>query len=129
VNDVRSVDASAGQRQALGYAGTIEGNLSVDHNGVGAYTVDLVVPPGTHGVAPSLSLAYQSVSRDGIVGWGWALRGLSAITRVGSTLARDGEISAVAYGDGDRWSLDGARLQVGNGAGYYDPSAVYCTEV
>lgn len=129
MSNVRSVNASAGQPQAWEYAGTIAGDLSVDHNGVAAYTVDLVVPPGTHDVAPSLSLAYQSVSRDGIVGWGWALRGLSAITRVGSTLARDGEISAVAYGDGDRWSLDSVRLQVGNGAGYHDPSAVYHTEV
>ncbi|WP_035647620.1 RHS repeat-associated core domain-containing protein [Bradyrhizobium sp. ORS 285] len=115
--------------QDSGYAGTIDGNISVDHNGVAVYTVDIVVPPGTHGAAPSLALAYQSVARDGILGWGWTLRGLSAITRVGSTLARDNEISAVAYGDADRWMLDGARLQAGHGASYHDPSAVYFTEV
>jgi YD repeat-containing protein len=46
-----------------------------------SYSVPIVLPPGTAGCAPSLSLDYNSSGRNGIVGVGWQISGLGAIVR------------------------------------------------
>jgi RHS repeat-associated protein len=39
-------------------------------------------PPGTNGIHPSLGLAYDATRGNGVVGVGWALTGLPAISRI-----------------------------------------------
>lgn len=112
------------------YAGNTSGSFQVNANGCAAYSIPIAVPPGTRGVAPSLSLEYASAGSqpDSIIGLGWNLRGLSSITRSPATMAQDGFIRAVAFDRDDRYVLDGARLQPVGGQ-YGDPAAVYHTEV
>ncbi|MEO7329303.1 MAG: FG-GAP-like repeat-containing protein, partial [Minicystis sp.] len=93
-------------------AGTISQSFSVSDGGSATLVLPLTVVPGRAGVEPSLSLTYSSdaASSDGILGAGFALGGITAITRCGSTLARDGEIRAVRFDAGDNVCLSGQRL-------------------
>jgi len=53
----------------------------VGNTGAARYTIPIVVPPGTGGLAPSLSLVYDSQSGWGNAGYGWNLAGLGSIGR------------------------------------------------
>ena len=48
--------------------GVVEGSPTVTGSGGAAYTIPLVVAPGTQGVQPSLGLVYNSQSGDGPLG-------------------------------------------------------------
>lgn len=45
------------------------------------HSVEIKLPPGTNGLAPHLSLDYNSNAGNGIAGLGWQLGGLPVITR------------------------------------------------
>ncbi|MEP7126663.1 MAG: SpvB/TcaC N-terminal domain-containing protein [Byssovorax sp.] len=62
-------------------AGTIQGAFAVSSTGESTYSLSLVVPPGAAGMQPSLAVTYSSVSGDGMLGMGFSLTGLSAVTR------------------------------------------------
>jgi len=84
--------------------------FDVTPSGAASYTVPIVVPPGTAGMAPSLALSYNSQGGNGLLGMGWRLSGLSAITRCPKTLIQDGVKSGVSYNTTDSLCLDGQRL-------------------
>jgi RHS repeat-associated protein len=100
------------------FKGTLPGSLSISPSGAATYTVPIAIPPGVSGMAPSLSLVYNSQSSDGIAGQGWGLTGLSIISRCPRTRASDGYSRRVAVDDlatsagaeGDGVCLDGVRL-------------------
>lgn len=50
--------------------------------GEATYQIALAVPPGTGGVEPDLALSFESGGRSGLVGVGWSLTGLSAVSRL-----------------------------------------------
>jgi hypothetical protein len=77
-------------------AGTIQGTFSVTSTGEATYVLPLVTVPA-RAVGPELALTYTSTGDDGVLGVGFSLAGLSAITRCPSTLAQDGEIRGVRY--------------------------------
>jgi RHS repeat-associated protein len=89
---------------------TVPGSFAVSPTGEATYTIPLVVPPGRAGVEPSLAITYGSSAGEGLLGVGFGLRGLSAITRCASNLAQDGWIRPVRYDAQDQLCLDGARL-------------------
>jgi hypothetical protein len=61
---------------------------SVENSGAGVYRIPIVVPPGTNGVQPNLSLVYNSQSQqNGLLGIHWKLTGLSTIERCPRTVA------------------------------------------
>lgn len=111
------------------YLGTIEGKFSVDPDGGASYTIPLELPPGTAGLMPKLSLGYNSAAGNGMLGVGWSLQGLSAITRSPQTPAQDGVRGTITYSSTDRFALDGQRLMLVSGAAYDGPDAVYHTEL
>ena len=69
--------------------GTIQGAFAVSSTGEATYTLPLVVPPGAAGMQPSLAVEYNSASGDGMLGVGFSLAGLSAVTRCPLTVAQD----------------------------------------
>lgn len=90
--------------------GTIGGGSSTTASGGVTYSVPIYTPPGTNGLQPSISIAYNSQGGNGIVGYGWNIGGLSAITRVGKDIFHNGTTSPVTYTNEDAFVLDGMRL-------------------
>jgi len=86
------------------------GQFDVSPTGAASYSVPVAVPPGTAGMVPSLALAYNSQGGNGLLGVGWSLSGLSAITRCPRTLAQDNTRSGINYDANDKYCLDGQRL-------------------
>lgn len=105
----------------------LEGQFSVSESGAATYNIPLVLPPGTGGMEPKLALAYSSQGGNGLLGVGWSLSGLSAITRCPRTLAQDGTRGAVNFDSNDRFCLDGQRLMLASGT-YGANGAEYRTE-
>ncbi|CAN97847.1 hypothetical carbohydrate-binding protein, Rhs family [Sorangium cellulosum So ce56] len=99
-------------------AGTIPGAFSITSTGEAVYTMDLASPPSRAGMGPRIQLVYRSDGGDGVLGNGFSITGLSAITRCPKSLAQDGEIRGVRYDGDDALCLDGQRLvPVGEGPG------------
>jgi RHS repeat-associated protein len=90
--------------------GTTQGKLAVGNNGGASYSIPIVVSPGTAGLQPKLSFEYSSRGGNGIMGMGWSIAGVSAITRVPPTRAQDGLIHGVNFSTTDRFAMDGQRL-------------------
>jgi len=78
---------------------------------------------------PSLALSYNSRNGDGLLGVGWQLAGLSAISRCNLTYAQDGVAGSPQLTSADRFCLDGKRLRTTNSSTYGAPGATYQTEV
>src|SRR5580658_4411143 len=114
-----------------------EGGLSIRPDGTANYALSIVVPPGTAGVAPALSLSYSSGGGDGILGVGWSLGGLPSITRCAQTIAQDGQSIGVNLGASsasptgtDRFCYGGQRLVMTSASSYYGADgATYRTEI
>ncbi|MGI9638671.1 SpvB/TcaC N-terminal domain-containing protein [Acinetobacter baumannii] len=60
---------------------SLKGSTSVDGLGVLNYKLPLSLPPSIHGFSPELNLNYNGQANDGILGLGWGVSGLSAISR------------------------------------------------
>jgi RHS repeat-associated protein len=104
-------------------------STKVGNNGAGSFSIPIAVPPGTAGIAPALSLVYNSQSQQNqLLGIGWSLAGLPTIERCAKTFAQDGDRGTVSYDTNDRFCMSGMRLMVINGA-YGANLAEYRTEV
>ncbi|MDR7097829.1 RHS repeat-associated protein [Lysobacter niabensis] len=92
----------------------------VDETGAATYSIPLFTVPGTAGVVPSLALKYSSQGGYGAEGKGWAIAGLSSITRCRATreagdfivngIPTDGSPAPINFTNSDRYCLDGQRL-------------------
>ncbi|MBR1514089.1 MAG: VCBS repeat-containing protein [Bacteroidales bacterium] len=111
-----------------GVVGAIGGTVDIGSLGGATYTVPIEVPNGIAGMQPGLSIVYNSQSSNGLLGWGWTLGGLSAISRVNKTLFYDGVMDVANFCD-DRFSMDGQRLVLVNNNDYGTNGAEYRTEV
>jgi len=111
--------------------GRTAGTFEVSPTGAATYRIPLWVSPGAGGVQPSLGLVYNSQSGNGIMGPGWSLAGLSAITRCPKTFAQDSAPSAVTLTYSDAFCLDGKRLRITSGAlsTYGQAGTTYETEI
>lgn len=89
-----------------------KGELGVSDSGALTYSIPIAVPPGVGGMEPKLSLNYNSQGGNGLMGMGWSVSGLTAITRCPQTIAQDGVSAAgeVNYTANDRFCMDGQRL-------------------
>jgi len=60
--------------------GATAGSFNVDQSGNAEYEIPILTPHGAGGLAPSVALSYNSGSGDGLLGYGWTIGGISAIT-------------------------------------------------
>jgi len=75
-----------------------------------SYAVPIALPAGTGDAVPNLSISYNSFGGSDHLGFGWALNGLSSITRSLKTIYHDGTSDAVKLNSTDKFAIDGIRL-------------------
>ena len=91
--------------------GATQGNFQVSQSGAANYSIPIMTVPGSGGLAPEVSINYSSEGGIGVMGRGWQIGGLSAITRCGQTIeSGDGQSTGVQINEEDRFCLDGQRL-------------------
>ncbi|MBV7531424.1 FG-GAP-like repeat-containing protein [Chitinophaga sp. sic0106] len=112
------------------FNGVLQGKMTVNANGAATYSISLTLPPGNQGAAPSLQLSFNSQSGNGLLGMGWGITGISAITRSGATVPQDGFRGGVNYDTNDRFSLSGTRLMNNSAQSgtYFTPRSTYFTQ-
>ena len=93
-----------------GIAGSLSGRAGVSPGGAATYVVPIAIPPGTAGVAPTLTFSYSSQGPRGPLARGWNIGGLSAITRCPRILVQDGVSGAVTLTSSDQFCVEGQRL-------------------
>jgi hypothetical protein len=118
------------QNQSPAYlGGRAAGSARVGDSGAASFSVPIIVPPGTAGVAPNLSLVYSSQSSENeLLGIGWSLAGLPSIERCPATIAQDNFRGGVHYDSSDRFCLDKQRLMAVSGT-YGANLTEYRTEI
>lgn len=123
--DITDVDPTPTQTMV----GDIASSFDVSAMGAATYSIPLIAPSGVQGMEPKLALSYSSASGEGLLGPGWSLAGLSAITRCPQTLLQDGASKAISNSADDRFCLDGQRLMLVSGAAYGADGSTYRTEL
>ncbi len=113
--------------KSIAAVGAISGSFSVNSSGAARYTVPIEVPPGIGGMTPKLALNYSSRARNGFLGVGWSVDGLSSVSRCRSTFAQDGVSRGVKLDRSDRLCLGKSRL-VNVSGGYGTGGTEYRTE-
>ncbi len=108
--------------------GATNGSLNVNPMGGASYSIPLELLPGVNGLAPGLSLVYSSNSGPGLVGYGWQIAGLSAISRGPKNYYNDNKVTSIAGDTTDRFYLDGQRLVTTTSNAYGTATAEYQTE-
>ena len=117
---------------ALAAVGRTAGQFVVSPVGSAQYTIPIWTPPGVRGVQPALALTYDSRLGYGLLGPGWTLNGLSAISRCNRTFAQDGAAAAITLTTADAFCLDGNRLRLtssDNLSTYGQAGTTYQTEI
>ena len=103
--------------------GKIDDDFCVTPSGQASYEIPVPTLPGTGGVAPRLSITYNSSTKNGLLGYGFDLTGLPIISRVPQNIINDGQAGSVTFSSSDRFAMDGARLvhtyTTGSGARVY----------
>ncbi|QIY91650.1 polymorphic toxin type 23 domain-containing protein [Chryseobacterium gallinarum] len=104
-----------------------KGNIEVTGGGQLQFTLPIALPPGVKSVAPQINLVYSSDSGNGIAGYGWNLSGITAISRIGKNIEKDGEVKSIQIDYSDYYSFNGQRLILKSGE-YGKDGAEYVTE-
>ncbi|MGH8175112.1 MAG: FG-GAP-like repeat-containing protein, partial [Steroidobacter sp.] len=103
-------------------------SVDVSSTGEAIYSIPIAAPPGARGMTPQLALVYSHRSGSTLLGAGWSIAGLSAITRCPRTWASDGEVRAIRNDSSDRFCLNGNKLRLTAGT-YGQAGATYQTEI
>ena len=90
--------------------GDIPIQSGISSTGAVTYTVPIEVYPGIHGMQPQLSIAYNSMASNGLLGIGWNISGLSSIVRAPLSYYFDGKAEPINMNSLDAFYLDGVRL-------------------
>jgi hypothetical protein len=112
----------------LSQVGATPGEFEVTDGGEATYSIPITGAPGVGGLAPELKLRYKSNGVNGLFGVGWALSGISSITRCPKTPAEDGARVGVLNNSTDLFCLDGSKLRAVSGS-YGAPATQYRTSL
>ncbi|WP_420787748.1 FG-GAP-like repeat-containing protein [Shewanella chilikensis] len=88
----------------------LSGAFRVSEQGAATYTIPIDTPAARGKLKPAVELSYSSGSGEAIMGLGWGIQGLSAISRCPKTIEQDGYLQGVELTNKDSYCLDGARL-------------------
>jgi uncharacterized protein (TIGR02594 family) len=108
--------------------GSLPGEFNVNNIGAATYQVPVFVSPGTAGMQPQISIVYNSQAKDGLLGKGWDLAGLSTIQRVPQNFYHEQKIVGINLQSTDKFALDSNRLILTSGT-YGADGSVYSTEI
>jgi len=107
--------------------GTTGGSFRVAEDGSATYQIPLKLPQGIAGVTPQLAFSYSSNGGNSSLGRGWALSGLTSISRCPKNYAQDGHIAGVSLSVNDEYCYNGQRLILTSGTPGHT-NATYHTE-
>src|SRR5688572_25270896 len=113
---------------ALAAVGRTQGEFDVSSSGASGYSIPLNLPPGAHGLTPTLALRYDQRGGNGLLGMGWSIGGLSVISLCNKTWVQDGAPAPARAQGSDRFCLDGAQLRLTSGI-YGSAGSTYQTEI
>ena len=105
----------------------LSGSATVSPTGAAVYSVAIEAPKGVGDLMPSIGIAYNSQTGNGLVGYGCNITGLSAITRGTKTIAHDNTVKGISYSNDCALYLDGKRLLLKSGTEGTD-GCVYAPE-
>lgn len=94
----------------------LSGSATISPTGAAVYSIPIEVPKGVSDLMPSIGIAYNSQTGNGIVGWGCNITGLSSITRGLKDWAHDDTVRGVNYDNISALYLDGKRLLLKSGS-------------
>ncbi len=112
--------------------GTTAGAFRVAESGSATYSIPILTAPASGGVAPQISLNYNSQSGNGELGVGWSIGGISAISLCPQTMEQDAISGSrgIRLDGTDRFCLDGQRLVLEPGSVAYGKNGTrYRTEI
>ncbi len=117
-NRFNTVAYDDGNYQATYVPGSTSGQFSVSKSsGSASYAIPIVVPGGTAGVQPSLTISYNSSAVNGLMGVGFSLSGQSSVERCQKNRSLDGTVQAVDLASYESFCLDGNRMLPVDSAG------------
>ena len=94
--------------------GKTVGEIPIQHHvtafGATTYAVPIECAPGRAGLQPAVSLIYNSLGGNGVLGMGWNIGGLSSIRRAASNYYYDGTAQPAEMTATAKFVLDGERL-------------------
>ncbi|GHT55110.1 hypothetical protein FACS189446_5990 [Bacteroidia bacterium] len=90
--------------------GEIPFTSGVSPTGSMTVTVPIDIYPGIRDMQPKLALSYNHLSGNGLIGIGWNLSGLSAISRTPKNIYYDNTVQGLKLDKTDAFVLDGMRL-------------------
>lgn len=85
-------------------------NTDVTQFGAATFCIPIEVPQGVGKVVPQLSISYNSMQGNGMVGLGCSVSGLSAIPRSVRDIYHDRNAGRLSFNEYDALRLDGRRL-------------------
>jgi len=97
------------------------GSFRVDESGAATYSIPLAMAPGLGGVVPQLSLSYSSGAGEGMLGVGWAVSGLHAISRCRKSIEAGDAFSVANAGNTEVTELGHKPLRFFPASGSVDP--------
>lgn len=92
--------------------GEIPFSSGLSSSGGVTYSIPIVGAPGRNGFQPNISINYNSQGSNDVLGYGWSIGGLSAISRVPKNIYYDGKTEPIALDNNDAFILDGMRLLI-----------------
>lgn len=71
--------------EAFAAVGRTATSANVSSSGESSYSIPIIVPPGTRGMTPQMAFVYSHRNSSTLLGAGWSIAGLSAISRCQQT--------------------------------------------
>ncbi|ACE84184.1 carbohydrate binding protein, putative, cbp35B [Cellvibrio japonicus Ueda107] len=106
-----------------------EGEFNVNASGQATYRLPLVLPAGSGGFAPQISLGYNSGAGNGTLGMGWSLNAGGSVSRCRQSESENRNFRPLTLDANDRFCLNGEKLIVDENYIYGAVGATYKTAI